>query len=290
MRFHQLMGLVAAFLLAAWTFLLVLAFSTVLLVFFVNPSLSYTGVLAYAAALGLPIFLILWWKRSVTVLRCMCAGILIAVVSAGFSQPALLERYGLLIVAIFSGISGAAAGVVFYFILYATGAQAPASGDIDRAEQRRGIIFGIAAFLVTAILVSVPNTAWDRLERLARDQSCHNVLRDRNSISPRASMVLDLASEEAPQMARALQGFAATYKLQFRDADHSGHRWFMTMCNDRLTIQASPSQIAIFELEPGSNWQAVTKDLIDRIEALWPGRLRFRGPQGGYERRPKELQ
>jgi hypothetical protein len=289
MRFHQFMGWVAAFLFAAWAFALALSVSTFFLVFFIQPSLRYTVVLGHAVVLGLPIFLIFWWKRWVNVFTCICGGVFVAVASGVLSALTLAERYGLPTVGMFLGLSGAIAGIVFWFILYATGAQAPASNATDRVQQRCGIILGAIAILITGALVGMPNAVWERLARLTQDQTCHNVLRDRTSIAPQVSLVLDLPSEEAPKLTQAMQDFATTYKLQFQDADRMRHRSFISMCNDRLTIVAS---VPVFELQPGSNWQPITKDLIDRIETLWPGRSRFRAPlpPDGDMPRPKALQ
>ena len=78
MRFHQLMGWIAAFLLAAWTFMLVLALLTFFLVVFI---VKDPVVLAHALALGLPIFLIFWFKRWINALTCICGGVFVAVAS-----------------------------------------------------------------------------------------------------------------------------------------------------------------------------------------------------------------
>jgi hypothetical protein len=105
MRFHQFMGWVAAFLFAAWAFALALSASTFFLVFFIQPSLRYTVVLGHAVVLGLPIFLIFWWKRWVNVFTCICGGVLVAVASGVLSAPTLAERYGLPTVGIFLGLN-----------------------------------------------------------------------------------------------------------------------------------------------------------------------------------------
>ena len=87
-------------------------------------------------------------------------------------------------------------GIVFYFVLYATGAQAPAVNGTDRAQQRRGIILGVIATVITGLLVGMPNAVWERLAQLASDQTCHNVLQNRNSISLRVSIDLRLKHDQ----------------------------------------------------------------------------------------------
>ena len=71
MRFPQVMGCVAAFLFAAWAFILALFVGTLGLV-----AAGFTVVLAHALVLGLPIFLICWWKRWVNLITCLCGGFL----------------------------------------------------------------------------------------------------------------------------------------------------------------------------------------------------------------------
>ena len=117
------------------------------------------------------------------------------------------------------------------------------------------------------------------------------MLQDRDSISPQVSMDLPIAAEDVPKLTRAMQDFAATHELQFRDASVPTSL-FLSLCNDRgITVQLHLlASIGVFERQPGSGWQQTTKDLIDRIENLWPGKLRFRSPGGGEMPRPKELQ
>jgi hypothetical protein len=77
--------------------------------------------------------------------------------------------------------------------------------------------------------------------------------------------------------------------LQFRSIASELARSFASLCNDRLTINVSLYGIEVFELQPHSGWQQTTKDLVGRIETLWPGKLSFRPPKGGEMPRPKEL-
>lgn len=70
-----------------------------------------------------------------------------------------------------------------------------------------------AAVLISGTLMAIPNAVWDGPERRAQDQTCHNVLRDRESISPQVSLVLQLASEEAPKLTQAMEDFAAVHKI-----------------------------------------------------------------------------
>jgi hypothetical protein len=87
---------------------------------------SYTAVLAHAVILGLPLFLICWFKRWINALTCICGGIFVALASAFISAPGLGAQYGYLPVVGYLGLSGAAAGGIFYLCLYAANALAPA--------------------------------------------------------------------------------------------------------------------------------------------------------------------
>lgn len=302
------MACVAAFLFAAWTFVIALFVGTFGLV-----PVSYTVVLAHALVLGLPIFLIFWWKRWVNLVTCICGGFLVAAASGVISRwpagpkgrnstvggvplvvdgvPTLAGWLDFLQVLIFLGFFGAIAGIVFWAILLSSGALVPADNGTDRLQRRSATSLGVVAVLITGTLVAIPNFVWGRLARLAMDQSCHNVLRDRDSIAPQVSMELQIAQEDVPKLTQAMHEFAATHKLHYRDASVPA-RWFLSLCNDRgLTIRLDLLvEISVFELQPGSGWQQTTKELIDRIEALWPGKLRFHAPQGGYMPRPEELQ
>jgi hypothetical protein len=308
MRLHRFMGCVAAFLFAAWAFVIALFVGTFGLV-----PVSYTVVLAHALVLGLPIFLVFWWERWVNLFTCTCGGFLVAAASGilptwpigpkGSSSsargvplvvdgvPTLAGWIEYLQVLIFLGFFGAIAGIVFWAILLASGALAPADNGTDRSQRRRATSLGVVAVLITGTLMAIPNAVWERLTRLAADQSCHNVLRDRDSISPQMSIDLQIAPEDAPKLTQVIQDFAASNKLQYRDASVPTHS-HVSLCNERgLTIKLDRlASLSVFELQPGSGWQQTTKELIDRIETLWPGKLRFRAPQGGDMPRPKELQ
>ena len=76
MRFDEFMGCLAAFLLAAWAFVIVLLVGTFGLV-----PVSYTVVLAHTVGLGVPIFLILRWKRWLNLMACICGGFFVAAAS-----------------------------------------------------------------------------------------------------------------------------------------------------------------------------------------------------------------
>jgi hypothetical protein len=297
MRFHQIMGCIAAFLFAAWAFVISLFMGTFGLV-----PVSFTVVLANALVLGLPIFLIFRWKRWVNPITCICGGFLVAAASGVVPRwPSTATNLALRTNAwvggvqtyidgvptaaawldfardlIFLGVFGGIAGIVFYAILLVTGALALADKGPDRSQRRLATSLGVAAVLITGTLVAIPDAVWGRLSGVAVDQTCHNTFRDRNWLPSQATMRLEITDEEGLKLTRAMEEFAATHKMSFRDNSVSGTH-SISLCNDRgVTIKLHALRhIAVIERRPDSGWQQTTKELVDRIETLWPGKLRL---------------
>jgi hypothetical protein len=309
MRFQQVMGCVAAFLFAAIA-------PAILMGVLVPPYIPvvFLNALQHALVVGLPIFLICWWMRWVNAITCVLVGFLVGAASGVLPYwPSVQPKGGhvsvrgvpLVVDGVptaaawqdflqtlgFLGLLGATGGIAFWLVLRASGTLAPAT--TERSEQGsywiagagRATSLAVAAVLLSIAVVAVPLTA-------GTDRTCHNVLRDgRQSIAPQVSMDLPITGEALAELTRATAEFAATKNLSFRDSSKP-EALFLSLCHDRgLTIHLSPGvSIAVFEVHAGSDWQRTTKDLIDRIETLWPGKLRFRAPQGGDMPRPKELQ
>ena len=293
MRFHQFMGCIAAFLFAAWAFVIALTVSTFGLV-----PVSLTVVLANALVLGLPIFLIFRWKRWLNPITCICGGFLVAAASGVVPNwPSKAVNLALRTNAwvggvqtyidgvptaaawlefardlIFLGVFGGIAGIVFFAILSVTGALAPADRG-DRSQRRLATSLGVIAVLITGTVVAIPDAVWGRLSGV--DQTCHNTFRDRNWLPSQATMRLEITDEERPKLTRAMEEFAATHKMSLRNNSESGTH-SISLCNDRVTIKLHALRhIAVIERQPDSGWQQTTKELTDRIETLWPGKLRF---------------
>lgn len=310
MRFHQFMGCVAAFLFATWAFVITLFMFT-----FGQVPVSFTVVLAHALVLGLPIFLILRWKRWVNPITCICGGFLVAAASGvvpGWPSTAGnlalrtnawvggVQTYidGVPTAAawldfardlIFLGVFGAIAGIVFYAILLSVGALA--SADNDRFERRLATRLGVIAILITGTLVAIPDAVWGRLFGVTTDQTCHNTLRNGKWLAPQLVIRLEITGEERPKLTRAMEEFAAIHKISFQDNSVS-QALAISLCNDRgVTFKLSSlppfHNIAVIERRPDSGWQQTTKELIAGIESLWPGKLRFITKEGEM---PKELQ
>lgn len=272
---------------------------------------SYTVVLAHAVVLGLPVFWIFWWKRWINLITCIGTGFVIAAASGIVPNwpvgpkgrntivgavPLVIEGVptsagwlDFLRVLMFLGFLGAFAGVVFRAILGVTGALEPFVNGAGVRQRVGAIGLGAVALLLSGTVMAIPEAFWVELARRAQDQTCHNVLRDRETIAPQVGLNLQLASEDAPKLRQAMEAFAAAHKLQVRTLAAEPARSAVSLCNDRLTIKASLNEIDVFELQPQSGWQQISRGLIARIETLWPGKLRFRLPTGGEMPRPKGL-
>jgi hypothetical protein len=94
--------------------------------------------------------------------------------------------------------------------------------------------------------------------------------------------------------------FGAAHSLSFR-SDQQIRRgdlmWRdLNLCSDGVNIDAvdrpwmdrlknSPLagrgiQFAVYELKPGSDWNALARDLLDKLATTWPGKVTFRGRVG----------
>jgi hypothetical protein len=173
--------------------------------------------------------------------------------------------------------------------LRACGVLAPAVKGSDRWQRMGGIGLGAVTLLISGTLMAIPNAYRERLARRAQDQTCQSVLRDRESISPQVGLVLSSRARKGAKLTQIMEDLAAVHELQFGSVASEPARSLVRLCNDRLTIKVSVHGIEVFELQPHSGWQQPTKDLIGRIETVWPGKLRFHSPEGGEMPRPKEL-
>ena len=321
MRVQLLAGCIAAFLFAALAFVIALFFGTFGLV-----PVGLGFVLAHALVLGLPIFLIFWWKRWINAISCASAGFIVAAISGVVPNwpwtaamqamrtntsvrgvptvidgtPTMAGWLDFAGVLVFLGAFGAFAGFIFWLILSLCGALAPTDNEPDPSRRAsywgagagRAISLAVAAVLLTGAVLAFPSANVGRIiADITTDRTCHNVLRDRDRISSKVGMYLQIVSDDIPKLTRAIEDFAATHALSFRNSSVPT-ALFLSLCNDRgVTIQLQLFvAISVFELQPGSGWERTTKDLITALETLWPGKLGFNVPGGKFVPRPKELQ
>jgi hypothetical protein len=172
MPLRLFMGCVAAFLFASQAFIIMFYVCT-----FFQVHVSFSFVLAHALVLGLPIFLILWWKRWINLVTCFGAGFMIAAASAVFRYWPLTASRGpsswpeFWPILILLGVLGAVSGLVFCSILYLTGAvalagsQSDASGGARQGGARRATILAVVALLLTGAGYALSNVNFDRLAR-----------------------------------------------------------------------------------------------------------------------------
>ena len=172
MLLRLFMGSVAAFFFASLAFIVMFYFCT-----FFQVHLRLSIVLAHALVLGLPIFLILWWKRWINLVTCLCAGFMVAAASAVFRYWPLTASQGpsswpeFWPVLIFLGTLGAISGLVFCSVLYLSGAvslagsQSDAYGGARQEGAGRAMILAVVALLLAGAGYTLSNVNLDELAR-----------------------------------------------------------------------------------------------------------------------------
>ena len=172
MLLRLFMGSGGAFLFASLAFMVMFYFCT-----FFQVHLRLGIVLAHALVLGLPIFLILRWKRWINLITCLCAGFMVAAASAVFKYWPLTASHGpsswpeFWPILIFLGVLGAISGLVFCSVLYLSGAvslagsQSDAYGGARQVGAGRAIILAIVALLLTGAGYILSNVNLDQFGR-----------------------------------------------------------------------------------------------------------------------------
>ncbi|MFZ0424457.1 MAG: hypothetical protein WAL80_16395 [Xanthobacteraceae bacterium] len=280
--------------------------------------ITFIVALAHAVILGLPLFFILRSKFPIGSVSCALGGFIVG--SAPTAVLALISMIGLqsastggkatvinglptlagwieYAVTVGSmGLFGLAGGLTFWLVLRASGqvATEPNTKALQPGKSRPAAwtIASVTIFLTCALLL-LPN--------IVRDNSCHNLFRDgRSSIGPQILADMKLTAEDWPMLTQIFMDFGAAHSLSFR-SDQQIRRgdlmWRdLNLCSDGVNIDAvdrpwmdrlknSPLagrgiQFAVYELKPGSDWNALARDLLDKLATTWPGKVTFRGRVG----------
>lgn len=293
-----------------WTIVVVSeVIRTARLIFFV--------ALAHALLLGLPLFLFLRSRIRVGLVVCLIGRFLVGaaplalfglLAMSGVHQASTGETptivngiptfAGLLELAHLAGLFGAfglAAGFTFWFIMrgFARLAIEPGANGADREILRaKSWPLASAAFLSTCAVLVLPS--------IIKDNSCHNLFRDRrSSIAPEVFAHIDLNPEDWPRLIEIFNDFGSAHSLELR-ADQNVRNgkllWRdLNLCNETgVTIDAldqpwlvrvkSPTprgvRLAVYEMKPGSEWGPLARDLVGKIAASWPEKIKFHGPDG----------
>jgi hypothetical protein len=120
-----------------------------------------------------------------------------------------------------------------------------------------------------------------------RDRSCHNPMRDgREAIGPAAAFELHVARHDWPALRDELDRFAAASGWSIRadvrtDPDFP---WFQaSLCTEpgtQIFLQEVPLDggyvaVDVFQPQGGDSWQPPFHALQARLEARWPGAVRY---------------
>jgi hypothetical protein len=290
--------------------------------------LAFGIALAHAVLLGLPLFLLLRWKRRVNAAWSIAGGFVVGMIpgailtwpwrpgsgssSSADGVPTVVDgvptlagwiAYGETLTIL--GAFGALGGLVFWLTLKLSGALAddPVPAPGSRRGARATVGLALAAVALSALVFAIP--------AIRKDRTCHNMLRDgRSSISPQVNLDLPLGVEDWPVLTKRFEDVAAAHALSLRDSSRSQpgvvHVLGLSLCNDQGVNIAAHEQrwaaqnfeplvagsgisISAYELRPDSGWKDPMRGLVAALEATWPGKVRFRDRDGRFVPMPDDL-
>ena len=208
------------------------------------------------------------------------------------------------------GIFGALAGETFWIVLRLSGAFGPANADDTapgKMTRRPLAIARSAALTALAMLLSGSVLA---IPSITKDRSCHNLLRDRSSIGPKVVMRLQIEPMDWPNLAELFRKFGGAHSLSFRDYTHEQPGTVqvlgLSLCNeDGIAITAHEQRwasqkiqalgvnggvfVSVYETREHSRWPAPAREIIDQMDAAWPGKLSFQDGGGHTISVPDQL-
>jgi hypothetical protein len=194
------------------------------------------------------------------------------------------------------GLLGLFGGVTFGIVIWWCGLRTQAANGnqaIPREFPWRSRTVILFATILTGTVCGLPH--------LVRDTSCHNIFRDgRTSVNPQIAADINLTADDWTSLKQIFLDFGGMNGLAFRGDEQmrDGRLMWRTLnlCNEAgitivvrdeawLTHIHSPlanrgMELEIFELKRDSGWQPLARDLVEKLDAEWPNRLTYRGPQG----------
>jgi len=206
-----------------------------------------------------------------------------------------------------SGAFGLAAAFAFWAVLRWSDGSALepiATGAGRETPCARQWAVVLAATLLTCGVVVLPGRVIDR--------SCHNLFRDgRTSIGPEIVAYIDLNPEDWQKLQQIFSDFGSAHSLDLRTDQNvrSGKLLWrdLNLCNEtgvnidamdrpwlldvKSAIPAAPRvsntissakgiELAVYETKPDSGWGPLARDLIGKIAASWPDKIKFYGAGG----------
>jgi hypothetical protein len=282
--------------------------------------LTFIIALAHAIVLGLPLFLFLSSKSRIGIIACSLGGFavgasglavlgLFGMLGGGSYNawtggratvvngiPTLLGWLEYVQSVGFVGLVGLAGGLTFWLTMRLSCQILPGPRAAETPpEPSRAVSRTIAATAISSIcaVLLLPN--------IVVDNSCHNLFRDgRSSIGPQIYADLSLTAEDWPVLTQIFTDFAVAHSLSLR-RDQQIRRgqlmWHaLDLCNeagvsinilDNLWLDRSHAparvkgiKLRVDEFKAGSDWNLLAHELVDKINATWPGKIAYRGPGG----------
>jgi len=323
---HYLASCVAAFLFAALIPAFILAGLTGSVGL---AAIAFYIALGHAILLGLPLFLILRSRQWINAISSTVGGFIVGVIPGGVLSWPLTPGGGsvsirgvptvvdgiptaagwaqYLEILFYLGCFGAVAGFVFWLVLKVSGGLATttkAVGNGARPASFWGVGSGLAvvAILLAGAVLAMP--------RIMRDRTCHDMSRTGlTTIVPQARIYLQVADDDWPKLRKTIEDFSAKRELSLRDNGQPRPGVVplvaLSLCDDRgINIlvneqhwgPGSASPLAgrgvgfiFYEVRPNSGWDVVARDLVNGLEAAWPGRIHFRDGDNRVVPMPEEL-
>jgi hypothetical protein len=212
--------------------------------------------------------------------------------------------------ALILGALGALAGETFWVVLRISGGIDTGTADHATAPgqaQRRRSMVSTTALAGLAVLLSGSVLA---IPSITKDRTCHNLLRDRSFIVPQVVMRLQVEPADWPELMHLFRDFGAVHALSFRDQSHEQPGTVqvlgLSLCNEAGIAVTSHEQrwasqkirtlgvnggvfVGVYETREHSGWQAPAREIIDQMEAAWPGKLSFQDGGGHTIPKPEQL-
>lgn len=252
------------------------------------PPSTFGVVFAQTVFLGVPAALIVWRGRRFTALTALILGfvvgalplfliqtyvlILSALGSAGkFDPPGFMDLVYAVVNLAIPGLYGAAGGI--------------GAWGAWTVSARRPIIMALIVIAALSLILGRPTVTEDR--------SCHNPFRDgRTSISSQVNARLILPETEWSVLMQLFRAFAEANDWSLRDdADQPPGLRNLSVCNvdgtqiavfglARREDETIAANISVYQPQGGDSWKAPARLLLKDIDARWPGRFHFTGPDG----------
>jgi hypothetical protein len=196
-----------------------------------------------------------------------------------------------------TGLIGLAGGLAFWLTMRLPG-QIPASPE---AAERPDRISPAISRAIAATAIS-STCAVLLLPSIIKDNSCHNLFRD-GPQSSHLQIYADVALTHGdwPALTQIFTNFAIAHSLSLRSDQQIRRREILSrsldLCNeagvsinilDNLWLDRSlnaPARIKgikfrVDEFKAGSDWNLLAHELVDKINATWPGEIVYRGRGG----------